>query len=76
MGTPNEWLPAPATDGITVDITFSGTNKQKVAQLRAMVSDETRNATEPRNMLDGMFPSTRDHLVAILAALEASIVNE
>lgn len=74
MATPNPHI-AKAIEGIGVDITFAGTNKQKVNQLYQMVISETRNSDEPRNLLDGMLPSTRDHLAAILVALEASITN-
>jgi len=74
MADKNQWLPTPAITGISVDIVFAGTNKQKVHQLIDLVSTEARNVGEPRNLLDGMFPSTRDHLVAVLTALEASVV--
>lgn len=64
-----------AVKGLGSDITFAGTNQAKVGQLLAMVSAEERNSNEPRNMLDGMLPSTRDHLVMLLTALQASVVN-
>lgn len=73
MSTSNQWLPSPATDGITVDITFTGTDKEKVQQLIDLVSAEVRNPNEPRNMLDGMLPATRDHLAAVLVALKAAV---
>lgn len=74
MSTPNPHL-AEAISGLSSDITFAGTNKQMVAQLKDMVAAEVRNSDEPRNMLDGMLPSTRDHLYMLLAALEAAVTN-
>jgi len=73
MADLNQWLPNPATQGIVPDIVYVGTDPQKVQQLIDMVSSESRSQSEPRNLLDGMFPSTRDHLVALLVALKASV---
>jgi len=73
MADRNQYLPTPATTGIVPDIIYAGTDPQKVQQLIDLVSIESSGQSEPRNMLDGMFPSTRDHLVALLVALKAAV---
>jgi hypothetical protein len=75
MSTANPHLAVAALEGLSSDITWTGTNQAMVQQLIDMVSAEERNVTEPRNMLDGMLPSTRDHLVMLLTGLKASVVN-
>lgn len=74
MSTPNPHL-ANAIEGLSSDITFAGANTAMVQQLIDMVSAESRNSDEPRNMLDGMLPATRDHLVMLLTTLKASVAD-
>lgn len=61
--------------GLQNPITFAGTNKEKVAQLRVMLSMEDANEADQRMFLDEMSPACRNFLVRILTDLEASITN-
>jgi hypothetical protein len=76
MSDENQFL-TEAKSGIGLDINFAaiGTNVAMAQALRDMVASESRNADEPRNLLDGMLPSTRDHLIALLDNLIANLVD-
>lgn len=56
-------------------ITFTGTNKARVAQVRLLLSYEGTDASVARLFLDEMSPACRDSLQATLLALEAAITN-
>lgn len=69
----------PSQIGLVSLVTLAGTNKQKVAQIKALIPnpDQTagRGATAGGGFLDEMSPAAAAQLLVELTALETSIVN-